>query len=97
MNTKRLEELIAKSKVSKQSICKQCGFTRPTLDNALSGGDIRISILKSLSDFFGVSVSYFFDEESGRENQHEFSITESQQRTIETLSKVIESLTVRQE
>jgi transcriptional regulator with XRE-family HTH domain len=93
MNTNRLEELIAKSKVSKQAICKQCGFTRPTLDNALAGGDIRISILKSLSDFFEVPVGYFFDEESSPESKREFSITESQQRTIETLSKVIESLT----
>jgi transcriptional regulator with XRE-family HTH domain len=93
MNTRKLEELIAESKISKQAICKECGFTRPTLDNALNGGDIRISILKSLSDFFGVPVGYFFDEEPIHENHREFSITESQQRTIETLSKVIESLT----
>jgi transcriptional regulator with XRE-family HTH domain len=93
MNTKRLEQLISESKLSKQAICDGCGFSRPTLDNALAGGDIRISILQSLSTFFKVPIGYFFDEDLNRAEKQGFSMTESQQRTIENLSESIKLLT----
>lgn len=92
MNISKLNELVDKSKLAKQSICEKCGFTRPTLDNALSGGDIKISTLKSLADFFNVSVGYLFDESPQMPNKvpttedRLLSIIESQQRTIENLT-----------
>jgi len=73
MNINKLERLIEESKLSKQVICKECNFTRPTLNNALLGGDIKISTLKSLSDFFKVSVGYFFDEAENKELSNELA------------------------
>ncbi|MDR1343887.1 MAG: helix-turn-helix domain-containing protein [Tannerellaceae bacterium] len=92
MNINKLNELVDKSKLAKQSICERCGFTRPTLDNALAGGDIKISTLKSLAKFFNVPVGYFFNESDQittkvlTTEDRLLSIIESQQRTIENLT-----------
>lgn len=50
-------------KVSKIAILKASGITRPTLENALSGGDMRVSTLESLSAALGVSPAVFWSEE----------------------------------
>lgn len=63
MNTKRLAELIKKSGKTKVQIAKSCGITRVTLDNALVGGDIRISIVESIANALNVKVGYLFDED----------------------------------
>lgn len=96
MNINRLESLIKKSGYSKLAICKQCGFTSPTLDSALKGADIKISTLIALAKFFKVPVGYFFDETSSSIdkdiptsspiNERLISIIESQQRTIQNLT-----------
>lgn len=61
MNINKLKFAINRSKMSKAQIAKQSGITRVTLDNALQGGDIRISILESLAKTLNVDVGYFFD------------------------------------
>lgn len=61
MNINKLKFAINMSKMSKAQIAKQSGITRVTLDNALQGGDIRISILESLAKTLNVDVGYFFD------------------------------------
>lgn len=63
MNTSRLEQLIKDSGKSKVQIAKSSGITRVTLDNALQGGDIRISIVEALARTLGVRVGYLFDDE----------------------------------
>ena len=61
MNIKKLKFAINQSKMSKAQIAKLSGITRVTLDNALQGGDIRISILESIAQTLNVDVGYFFD------------------------------------
>ena len=63
MNTSRLERLVKDSGKSKVQIAKLSGITRVTLDNALQGGDVRISIVEALARTLGVRVGYLFDDE----------------------------------
>lgn len=49
LNYSALNELVKQTKLTKVEFAKQCGITRVTLDNALQGGDIRISILDSIA------------------------------------------------
>lgn len=63
MNTSRLEQLVKDSGKSKVQIAKLSGITRVTLDNALQGGDVRISIVEALARTLGVRVGYLFDDE----------------------------------
>lgn len=60
MNISKLQELVAKSGFSKVQIAEKCGFTRVTLDNALSGADVKISTVEALANVLGVSASVFF-------------------------------------
>ena len=62
MNTIKLNNAIKDSGLSKTEIAKKCGITRATLDNALQGGDIRISIVQSITKTLRISVGYLFDE-----------------------------------
>ncbi len=63
MNISKLAQLVKDCGKTKSKLAKDCGITRVTLDNALSGGDIRISILESIANGLGVPLSTFFDEE----------------------------------
>ena len=51
--------------MSKVEIAKKCGISRVTLDNALQGADIRVSILTSLAKVLNVSVGELFGEDCG--------------------------------
>ena len=62
MNLSKLQQLVKDSGKSKVQIAKQSGITRVTLDNALQGGDVRVSIVEALAKTLGVSVGYLFDE-----------------------------------
>lgn len=63
MNISKLQQLVKDSGKSKVEIAKQSGITRVTLDNALQGGDIRVSIIEALAKTLKVSVGYFFDDD----------------------------------
>lgn len=64
MNISKLQQLVKECGKSKVQIAKLSGITRVTLDNALQGGDIRISIVEALAKTLGVSVGYLFDDTS---------------------------------
>ncbi|MDR0681617.1 MAG: helix-turn-helix domain-containing protein [Dysgonamonadaceae bacterium] len=59
---RNLERLVEESKLTKQEISDKCGFSRPTLDSALRGADVKISTILSLAKFFKVPISYFFED-----------------------------------
>lgn len=68
MNIIKLQQLIKDSGKSKVEIAKLSGITRVTLDNALQGGDIRISIVEALAKTLKVKVGYLFDEDETENN-----------------------------
>ncbi len=68
MNISRLQQLIKDSGKSKVQIAKLSGITRVTLDNALQGGDVRMSIVESIAKTLGVNVGYLFDDDTVGQN-----------------------------
>ena len=64
LNYNVLNELVKQTKLTKVEFAKQCGITRVTLDNALQGGDIRVSILDSIAKVLKVPVGVLFADES---------------------------------
>lgn len=64
LNYNVLNELVRQTKLTKVEFAKQCGITRVTLDNALQGGDIRVSILDSIAKVLKVPVGVLFADES---------------------------------
>ncbi|MCU6767391.1 helix-turn-helix domain-containing protein [Barnesiella propionica] len=68
MNIRKLRQLVKDSGKTKVQIAKLSGITRVTLDNALQGGDIRVSIIESLAKTLGVRVGVFFDEDAIGQN-----------------------------
>lgn len=64
MNINRLNNLVNSSKLNKVQIAEQCSISRTTLDNVLSGADAKISTIEALSKVLGVSVGYFFEEDT---------------------------------
>lgn len=61
MNVSKIATLIGNSKMNKGQIALQCGVSRTTIENLLSGADIKVSTLESLSKVLGVSPAVFFD------------------------------------
>ena len=61
MNISKLNQLFKDSKISKVEFAKHCGITRATLDNALQGGDIRVSILEKIASTLNIPVGELFD------------------------------------
>lgn len=68
MDINRLEQLVKNSGKSKVQIAKLSGITRVTLDNALQGGDVRVSIVEALAKTLGVRVGYLFDDTPMEQN-----------------------------
>lgn len=63
MIVNRLSELFKASGLNKAELAKKCNISRPTVDNALNGGNIQVETLESFAKVFDVPVGYFFDEE----------------------------------
>lgn len=63
MNINKLEQLVKESGMSKVEIAKKCGISRVTLDNALQGADIRVSILTTLAKVLNFNVGELFGED----------------------------------
>lgn len=68
MNISKLQELVKDSGKSKVQIAKLSGITRVTLDNALQGGDVRVSIVEAIAKTLGVKVGYLFDDDTASQN-----------------------------
>lgn len=64
MNINKLNKLFNESKLSKVEFAKRCGITRVTLDNALQGGDIRVSILERIAATLKIPVGSIFDDDA---------------------------------
>ena len=63
MNIRKLNALIDGKKITKASVIKKTGISRPALDSILDGNDFKVSNLEKIADALCVSVGYFFDEE----------------------------------
>ena len=50
--------------LNKAQLAERCGFTRVTLDNILSGADVKVSTIESLAKTLGVSVSVLFEDDN---------------------------------
>lgn len=68
MNNSRLIKLFNAGKFTKAELAKKCGISRPTVDNALNGGNIQVDTLEQLAKFFDVPVGYFFEDEQKDNN-----------------------------
>ena len=84
MNTEKINKLLSESNLSKVQVAEMGGFTRTTLDNLLSGADVKISTIESLARVLGVSVGDFFTDEVSNKVE---------QKEIESLKKEIINLT----
>lgn len=82
-NPRKVIELIENSNVQKKSLLDYMGMNWNGSINAVIKGDIRVSKLEKIADFFGVAIDYFFDREcqnngvtvGGTRNRvHNFSI-----------------------
>ncbi len=63
MNISKINSYVASNKLGKGEIAERCGISRTTLDNVLSGADVKISTVEKLASVLGVNVGSFFDEE----------------------------------
>lgn len=63
MNIKKLNSLIDGKKITKASVVRQTGISRPTLDSILEGNDFKVSNLEKICQALCVRVGYFFDED----------------------------------
>lgn len=61
MNISKINSLISSNKLTKGEIAERCAISRTTLDNLLSGADVKISTVEKLAAVLGVSVGSFFD------------------------------------
>ena len=64
MNVSKLNALIDGKKITKASIVKKTGISRPALDSILDGNDCKVSNLEEIPRALGVLVGYFFDEDT---------------------------------
>ncbi|MCD8208350.1 MAG: helix-turn-helix domain-containing protein [Bacteroidales bacterium] len=62
MNVERLNYQLRRCGKTKAQIASECGISKVTLDNALHGGDIRVSILESIARAVGIPVGTLFDD-----------------------------------
>lgn len=61
MNIRKVKEAIVSSKLDKKTIAERCGVSRTTIDNLLSGADVKISTIEKLADVLSVPAGSFFD------------------------------------
>jgi len=62
MNISRINKLIQSSKIGKGEIAERCDISRTTLDNLLSGADVKLSTVEKLALALEVPASSFFEE-----------------------------------
>lgn len=103
-NPNKINELLSESGISKKQLLDYIGKNwNGSLKNVING-DIRVSKLEKIADFFGVPVDTFFDREPGtcgvhirgaQNNVHHFSVhsnTQALQQLIEEKDKRIHVL-----
>lgn len=58
----KFEQLLSDNKLTKKDFCAEIGISTTALDNALKGGDMRISNLLKIAEYFNLPVDYFIRE-----------------------------------
>lgn len=67
MNVRKLNELIDGKKITKATIVRKTGISRPALDSILSGNDFKVSNLEKIADALNIKIGYLFDEDEKAE------------------------------
>lgn len=103
MDFRLLEKLVSESKLGKARIAELAKISRTTLDNALSGADIKISTIENLANVLGVSPSIFFGASSAIDEEN-LNMYEKEIKRLQTLldnqrnsTKVVVELDVTQD
>lgn len=83
-NPQKIIKMIERSGISKKTLLGYLGMRQTTSIERVIQGDIRVSKLEKIADFFGVSIDEFFDRQpavvglivSGeRNNVHHFNVS----------------------
>lgn len=82
MNINKLNKYFEHSKLTKKQFAEQCGVTRVTIDNALRGADIRVSILESIAKVLNVRVGDLFDESEANDKPSVVSTIHARQSEV---------------
>lgn len=103
MDYRLLNKLVNESKLNKVQIAEMANISRTTLDNALSGADIKISTIENLAKVLGVSASIFFGGEKIT-NESDINMYEQEIQRLQSLldnqkksTKVVVELDVTQD
>ena len=90
MNINRLKNLIENGMFTKVQIADKCGFSRPTLDNILSGADAKVSSIESIAKVFNIPVGYLFGEDSMSQSDIVKELEEAKEEIVR-LKQIISS------
>jgi len=60
----KIRELQKKKNLTLENVAKGIGMTRPGFTEMLNSGDMKVSTLRKIADFFEVDIVYFFEGES---------------------------------
>lgn len=63
LNINKIKNAIEDSRMTQDEIAKKCGFSRTTLNNLLSGADVKISTIVKLSEVLGIPTAEFFSDD----------------------------------
>ncbi len=63
----KIRQLQKISNISQKVLAEKIGFSVPAFSKALQRNDFKISVLQKIADALGVSIGYFFGEETNKE------------------------------
>ena len=72
----KIEALKKQRKVSNTDLAEKTDMSRGGFELMLKSGDMKISTLKAIADFFNVPITYFFEDNKEVESSSERSIDE---------------------
>jgi len=90
----RIKDLLRERKISIRDFAKEIGITEQGLQLLIRQNSTKVETLEKIAHLLDVPISTFFDEkvesktnDSSSKEERLLSIIESQQRTIENLTK----------
>lgn len=91
-NLQKIKQLLRDKDISIRDFAKDLGITEQALQLLIRKNSTKIETLELIAQKLNVSISIFFEDftpcsETRSENDRLLAIIESQQRTIENLSK----------
>lgn len=81
----KIEVLKKQHKCSNLEIAQYCEMSRGGYETMLKNGDMKISTLQKIAEFFKVPISYFFNDELMNTNEKDKEID----KFVNILSQVI--------